>query len=182
MTASCRRIQNQIHQPRRLLPTANFSKRKMSGWVVSTAFRCSLRGQLLRKPLEKPLRRLRRQSSRRGATKGEEMISLRLAVPAVLIAAAVAGCFTYFVASSPEADQQLPPTSPNVKGPDTGTQVNIDHHLTPEKQAEEAFKRASKIILRQLPDVQASARTNELPITGRVPLPKRRPKPPMVTP
>jgi hypothetical protein len=104
------------------------------------------------------------------------MISLRLAVPAVLVAAAVAGCFTYFVASpSPEADHQLPPISPNVKGPDTGTQVNIDQHLSPKEQAEAAFKRASKIILRQLPDVQASARTNELPITGHIPLPKRRP-------
>jgi hypothetical protein len=110
------------------------------------------------------------------------MISLRFAVPAVLVAAAAAGCITYFVAPSREADQQLPPTSPNVKGPDTAMQVNIDHHPTPEKQAEEAFKRASKMILRQLPDVQASARTNELPITGHVPLPKRRPKPPVVTP
>jgi len=39
------------------------------------------------------------------------MISLRLAVPAVLVAAAVAGCFTYFVTS--------PPPPPGVKnGPD----------------------------------------------------------------
>ena len=44
-------------------------------------------------------------------SEGEEVISLRLAVPAVLVAAALAGCFTYFV-SPPlpvEADQQSPP-------------------------------------------------------------------------
>jgi hypothetical protein len=111
------------------------------------------------------------------------MISLRLAVPAVLIAAAVAGCFTYFVASlSPEADQQLPPTSPTVKGPQAATPVNVDQRLSPDEQAEAAFRRASKIILRQLPDVQASARTNELPITGHIPLPKRRPTLPAAAP
>jgi hypothetical protein len=42
----------------------------------------------------------------------------------------------------------------------------------------DAASSASKMILRQLPDAQASARTNELPITGRVPLPTRRPTPP----
>jgi hypothetical protein len=114
------------------------------------------------------------------------MITLRLTVPAVLVAGAVAAWFTYFVASpSPEVDQQLPPVPPhsrNVKGPDARTQVNIDQHLSPEEQAEAAFKRASKIILRQLPDVQASARTNELPITGHIPLPKRRPPLPTTSP
>jgi len=40
------------------------------------------------------------------------MIGLRLAVPGVLVAAAAAGCFTYFVTPPPpvEADQRLPPT------------------------------------------------------------------------
>jgi uncharacterized protein involved in exopolysaccharide biosynthesis len=104
------------------------------------------------------------------------MISLRLAVPAVLVAAAVAGCLTYFVASpSPEADVQLLPTFPKVKGSDTGTPVNIDQHPTPEEDAAAAFTRASKMILRRLPDLQASARTNELPIAGHIPLPRRRP-------
>jgi uncharacterized protein involved in exopolysaccharide biosynthesis len=104
------------------------------------------------------------------------MISFRLAVPAVLLAATVAGCFTYFVASpSPEADQQLPPTFPNVKGSGTGTPVNIDQRLNPDEQAAAAFTRASKMILRRLPELQAAARDNELPITGRIPLPKRRP-------
>jgi hypothetical protein len=107
------------------------------------------------------------------------MISLRLAVPVVLVAAAVAGCFTYFVAPPPpaEVNQRLPPISPGVKGPDAVTPVNADPQLSPEEQTSAAFTRASKIILRQLPAAQAFARTNELPITGRVPLPRRRPIP-----
>jgi hypothetical protein len=103
------------------------------------------------------------------------MISLRFAVPAVLVAAAVAGCFTYLISSRVEVDRQYQATLPIVRGPDAGTPVNIDPRPGPEEQAAAAFKRASKIILRQLPDLQASALTNELPITGRIPLPKRRP-------
>jgi hypothetical protein len=110
------------------------------------------------------------------------MIGFRLAVPAVLVAAAVAAWFTYFVTPPPpvEADQQLPPTSPNA--PRTRTPVNIDQHQSTEEEAAAAFRRASRIILRQLPDVQASARNNELPIMGHVPLPKRRPLPSAATP
>jgi hypothetical protein len=104
---------------------------------------------------------------------GKEMISLRLAVPVVLVAAAVAGCFTYFVSPSPpppvEADQRLRPTLPDVA-------PNIDRRPSSEEEAELAFRRAASAILRRLPDAQASARTNELPITGRIPLPKRRPR------
>jgi hypothetical protein len=107
------------------------------------------------------------------------MISLRLAVPVVLVAAAVAGCFTYFVAPPPpaEVDQRLPPISSGVKGPEVATPVNVDRQLSPEEQTTAAFTRASKMILRQLSAAQASARTNELPISGRVPLPRRRPIP-----
>jgi hypothetical protein len=100
------------------------------------------------------------------------MISLRLAVPVVLVAAAVAGCFTYFVTPPPpvEADQRLRPTLPDVA-------PNIDRRPSAEEQAELAFTRAASAILRRLPDAQASAGTNELPIIGRIPLPKRRPRP-----
>jgi hypothetical protein len=100
------------------------------------------------------------------------MISLRLAVPVILLAAAVAGCFTYFVTPPPpvEADQRLRPTLPNVT-------PNIDYRPSAEEQAEAAFSRAASAILRRLPDAQASAGTNEPPITGRIPLPKRRPRP-----
>ena len=109
------------------------------------------------------------------------MIGLRLAVPAVLVAAALAGCFTYFVTTPPppsvEADRRLTPTAPDMTGPDTGTLTNIDQRTTAEEQAAAAFQRAAAAILRQAPDAQASAGTQEPPITGHIPLPKRRPIP-----
>jgi hypothetical protein len=118
----------------------------------------------------------------RGA-EGEEMISLRLAVPAVLFAAAVAGCFTYFVTPPPppprvvDADQRLPPTVPDMPGPDTGTPTNIGQRPSAEEQAAAAFQRAAAAIQRQASEAQASAGIDEPPITGHIPLPKRRPIP-----
>jgi hypothetical protein len=107
------------------------------------------------------------------------MTSPRFAVPAVLVAAAVAACFTYFVTPPPpiEADQRLPPTAPDMTGPNPGTPTNIDQRPSAEEQAAVAFQQAAAAILRQTPDAQASAGTNELPITGHIPLPKRRPIP-----
>jgi hypothetical protein len=95
------------------------------------------------------------------------MISLRLFVPAGLVAAAVAGCFTYFVAPPPtplevEVDQPLLPTVPNLTPPDTGTPTNIDQRPSPE----ELFQQAAEAILKQAPDAQASAGADEPPITG----------------
>jgi hypothetical protein len=110
------------------------------------------------------------------------MISLRLAVPAVLVAAAVAGCFTYFVTPPPPpprvvgADQRLPSTVPDMTGPDAGTPTNIDRRPSSEEQAA-AFEQAAQAILKQAPDAQASAGTHEPPIIGHIPLPKRRPNP-----
>jgi hypothetical protein len=105
------------------------------------------------------------------------MISLRLLVPAVLVAAAVAGCFTYFVSRPPtpqkvEVDLRLPPTVPNMTPPDTGTPTNIN-----QPSPEELFQQAAEAIQKQAPDAQASAGTDEPPITGHIPLPKRRPIP-----
>ena len=110
------------------------------------------------------------------------MISLRVAVPAVLFAAAVAGCFTYFVTPPPpplpprvvDADQRLPPTVPDMPDPDAGTPTNIGQRPSAEEQAA-AFQQAAKAILKQAPNAQASA--DEPPITGHIPLPKRRPIP-----
>ena len=106
------------------------------------------------------------------------MISWRLIVPAVLVAAAIAGCLTYFVTPTPpvEADQRLPPTSPDIKGPYTGTRTNIDQHPTVDERAE-AFLQAAKAILKRAPDAQASADANEPPIAGHIPLPRKRPIP-----
>jgi hypothetical protein len=104
------------------------------------------------------------------------MVSLRLAVPAVLVAAVLAGFFTYFVTppSPVEAAQRLPPTEPDKPGPDTGTPPNIGQRPSAEEQAA-AFQQAAKAMLKLAPNTQASA--DEPPITGHIPLPKRRPIP-----
>jgi hypothetical protein len=100
------------------------------------------------------------------------MISLRLAVPAVLVAAAVAACFAYFVTTPPpvEADQQLSPAG-KMSEVDLGT-MNIDQRPSAEDRAD-TFRQAAEAILKQTPNAHASA--DEPPITGHVPLPKRRP-------
>src|SRR6266852_9708121 len=106
------------------------------------------------------------------------MISLRLAVPAVLVAAAVAGCITYFVTPAPpqpvEADQRLPPIVLNVAGrPDAGISTNIQRPST--EGHIDAFERAAEAILKRAQNATASAGTDKPLITGPIPLPKRRP-------
>jgi hypothetical protein len=111
------------------------------------------------------------------SSEGEEMISWRLIVPAVLVAAAIAGCFTYFVTAPPpvEAVQRLPPKSPVMKGLDRATQTNIDQRSRVEEEAKAVFERAAAAILRQAPDLKASAGVSEPPAAEQIPLPKRRP-------
>jgi hypothetical protein len=101
------------------------------------------------------------------------MISFRLAVPAVLLAAAVAGCVTYFVTPPPlaEADQRLPPAG-KMSEVNMGTPTNIDRRQSAEDRTD-AFRQAAEAILKQAPNAQASA--DAPPITGHIPLPKRRP-------
>jgi hypothetical protein len=105
------------------------------------------------------------------------MISLRLVVPAVLAAAAVAGCFTYFATrlSPVETDQRLPPTAPDMTDSGTATPTKIGQPPNAEEQAAAAFQRAAAAILRRAQYGEASA--DEPPITEHVPLPKRRPIP-----
>jgi hypothetical protein len=107
------------------------------------------------------------------------MISWRYVVPAVLAATAVAACLTYFVTPSPpaEADQQLPLTSSDMKGPDRASRTNIDQRASAEEEAKATFERAAAAILRRAPDLQASAGANETPTAEHIPLPKRRPLP-----
>jgi hypothetical protein len=107
---------------------------------------------------------------------GEEMISLRPAVLAVLVAAAFAGCLTYFVTPSPrvDVDPLLPATVPDMKShPDAGTPTSTDQRRSAKKQVS-AFERAAEAILKRASYAEASASTA---ITGHVPLPKRRPIP-----
>lgn len=103
------------------------------------------------------------------------MINLRPAIPAVLVAAALAGCFTYFFAPLPqsEADEPLP-QSRQMLAPDISTPTKLDQRPSAEEQAT-AFQQAAAAILKKAPDAHASADINEPPITGHIPLPKRRP-------
>ena len=75
------------------------------------------------------------------------MVTLRFAVPAILAAAAAAGCFTYFVTPSPawvEADQRLPPTAPNLRDPDTTASTSIDLRPSADEKAAAAFQEAAE--------------------------------------
>jgi len=104
------------------------------------------------------------------------MIIFRLAL-SVLIAAAVAACFTHFVAlpSKVEADRRSPPTVPSLKGAgSTGSKRMDDPRPRAEAKDVVAYQQAADAILRRVPYVRASA--DERPITGPIPLPKRRPK------
>ena len=106
------------------------------------------------------------------------MITLRLAVPAVLVAAAVAGCFTSFVTppAQVKADQRWRPTVPNLTASDTRTSTRIDQRPSEkEEKAAAAFQEAAAAILRQAANTRASATAEEPPIMGPIPLPKRRP-------
>jgi len=102
------------------------------------------------------------------------MISLRFAVPAILFAAAVAASITYFGIPVPprpiEPDRRPPPPLvPNVTArPDAGMSANIQRS-SPDI---DAFQRAAEAILK---NAKASAR--EPPITGPIPLPRKRPIP-----
>jgi hypothetical protein len=106
------------------------------------------------------------------------MISSRLAIPAVLTAAAVAGCFTYLVRppiAAVEVDQRLPPGKLTLRGPDTTASTSADQHPGEDEKAAMAYLEAAKAILRRAPTAQASA--DEPLITRPIPLPKRRPLP-----
>jgi hypothetical protein len=104
------------------------------------------------------------------------MVSLRLAVPLVLVAGALAGWFTYLVAPPARVDDHQPPsTVPNLAGPGTSVSTSPDLSQTAKEKAAEAYRQAAEEILRRLPNLQASVGPDEQPITGRIPLPKRRP-------
>jgi hypothetical protein len=107
------------------------------------------------------------------------MIRLRFAALATLAAASLAGCFTYFVMPSArvDADRRLPVTASILTGRTEPLATDIGQHLAAEQQAAAAFERAAKTILKRLPDAMAYADPDEPPITGHIPLPKRRPIP-----
>jgi hypothetical protein len=104
------------------------------------------------------------------------MVTLRFAVPAILAAAAAAGCFSYFVATPErvEADVRLPPAVLYSTGPNTRASTT-DQPLNADERAAAAFQKAAEAILRRAPNARASAGADEPPITEPISLPKRRP-------
>jgi hypothetical protein len=105
------------------------------------------------------------------------MVGLRLAIPAVLIAAVVAACITYIaIPSPPERIEVARPSQ--TAAPKVTTRPVIDvpidiQRQTPEDQVT-AFQRAADAILKRAQNAKASAGINEL-ITGPIPLPRKRP-------
>ena len=103
------------------------------------------------------------------------MSSLRLAVAALVVAAAMAGGITYFVTVPPRVVEAEKPSAP------IASEVTSSMADTPtivgQRRTAEDFERAAKEILKRLPEAQASARSDELPIVGPIPMPKRRPIP-----
>ena len=102
------------------------------------------------------------------------MSILRLAVPAVVVAAALAMSFTYFVSPPPRVEAEHRSAAPARDA--TGTAAAKPPSISQDRSAED-FLRAAEAILRPLSSAQASARPDELPIIGHVPLPRRRPIP-----
>jgi hypothetical protein len=106
------------------------------------------------------------------------MIYLRLAIPAILAAAAVAGCFTYFVASPAivEVEPSFRPTmSPLKGGAAAETSKGVDQPTSANEKAALAYRQAAEAILRRAQNARADARTDLPPITHPIPLPKKRP-------
>ena len=104
------------------------------------------------------------------------MISLRLAA-AILTAAAIAACFTYFVTpSSPVDAHQAGSTVPNlVDRPDTGASIDTDQRPSAEGKTAAAYREAAEAILKRASNARADARAEVPPIAEHIPLPKRRP-------
>jgi hypothetical protein len=98
------------------------------------------------------------------------MISLRVAVPAILVAAALAGCFTYFVPPPVAPPSQLLEKMPELR---MGIPANVDPPKTQERADD--FLQAAQAILKKEPDALASA--DRPTITGHIPLPRKRPIP-----
>jgi hypothetical protein len=110
------------------------------------------------------------------------MVSLRLAIPAVLIAAVVAAYITFIaIPALPERIEvdRRSPTAPRVLArPFTDTTVDIQRHTAEDQTTEDqvtAFQRAADAILKRAQNAKASAGSDEPSITKPVPLPRKRP-------
>lgn len=106
------------------------------------------------------------------------MIDLRLAIPAILAAAVVAGCFTYFVAppARVEVKPSLRPTMSPLKGSSAAdASKGDDHPPSADEKAAVAYRQAAEAILKRAQNGRADAHADLPPITQPIPLPKKRP-------
>ena len=77
-----------------------------------------------------------------------------------------------------KVDQQPAPGNLIFGGRDTAASIAADRRpATENEKAAIAYLEAAQAILRRAPIAQASASADELRITGRVPLPRKRPLP-----
>src|SRR5262245_41953559 len=104
------------------------------------------------------------------------MIRWQLALPIVVGAAGLAACITHIAIPTPlvEARQQMQPREPRTLAredlvPSIVQTPNADDGVT-------AYQRAAEAILKRAQNARASADEPPL-ITGRIPLPRRRPLP-----
>lgn len=75
-----------------------------------------------------------------------------------------------------KVDQRSQPGAPGLPRPEARTLAVVDPRPSEEEEkAAAAFREAAAAILRRAPNTRALAFAEEPPITGRIPLPKRRP-------
>jgi hypothetical protein len=110
------------------------------------------------------------------------MISWRLALPAVVVSAVVAGCITYYIAPPEHVEtvRQLPslpppppPPKPNFLVPGAEALGAVQQPIAREKGVAEFEKAADEILRRAYAGFPAEVR----PLTGHIPLPRKRPIP-----
>jgi hypothetical protein len=108
------------------------------------------------------------------------MIGLRLVVSAVLTAAALTGCVTYLLRPPTALVAVDQPRLGKVKSNDPNTTGSIqpDRRSVESEKAAMAYFETAQAILRRTPAATApAASADEMPIIGRVLLPRKRPIP-----
>jgi cytochrome c-type biogenesis protein CcmH/NrfG len=107
------------------------------------------------------------------------MIGWHLLISAILTSAAVAGCITYLLRPPMafEVNQQPHVTRLSLSDPDAAISKAAAKHPIENEKAAIAYLEVAQEILRRAPLAQASASTDQLIFTARVPLPRKRPIP-----
>jgi hypothetical protein len=112
------------------------------------------------------------------AAKGTiEMIGWRLVLPVVVAAAAMAAFITYFVSELAhlESNYQAPLRLPDPSVREPVASKGNDQRVTEDEKAIAEFRQAAEAILRAAPNSRAAAVKDVSLISGKIPLPKRRP-------